>query len=106
MTQNDLSVLGSTKFSVGLSQIIRITPSDYQYAQSLKILSGGGTLELVPPALSGTSTAAASGWGTGYPIGASEVFNFGGPAVFYLAATGATMVAVMVIGRTSGATVL
>lgn len=106
MTQNELSVISATLINVGLSQIIRVTPTAYQYAEGLKIFAGGGTLEIVPPALSGTSTAAASGWGTGYPIGANEIVNFSGPAVIYLAATGATMTAAMYIGRTAGATVL
>lgn len=109
MTQNEIGVVGATKFAVGLSQIIRVTPTAYQYAQSVKILSGGGTLEIVGVAFSGSSTAAGTstvGWGTGYPIGAAEVVSVGGPAVFYLAATGATMVAVMLIGQTVGATAL
>ncbi len=103
--QSELSVLGATRITVGLSQIVRVMPGAYQYAEGIKIFSGGGTLEICPPALSGTSTAAGN-WGTGYPIGASEVVNLGGPCVFYLAATGATMVATVLLGYTSGATVL
>lgn len=97
--------MGATRIAVGLSAIIQISPTAYQYAEAIKIFSGGGTLELVapPPALTGASAA---GWGLGYPIGASEVLNVGGPAVMYLAASGATMVAAMYIGRTSGATTL
>ncbi len=106
MNQNEIHVVGATRIAVGLSQIIRVRPSANQYAEAIKIFSGGGTLEIVPPALSGASTAAASGWGTGYPLGASEVMSFGGPCVFYLAATGATMVAAMTLGYTAGATVL
>jgi hypothetical protein len=103
--QNDIHVLGATRIPVGLSAIVRVLPSAYQYAECYKILSGAGTLEIVspPPALSGSSAA---GWGQGYPIGASEVQNIGGPAAFYLAATGATMTIAMIIGRTAGATVI
>jgi hypothetical protein len=104
--QSELSVLGSTRITVGLSQIVRVMPTAYQYAEGIKIFSGGGTLEICNPALSGSSTAGTSHWGTGYPIGASEVVNLGGPAVFYLAATGATMVATVLLGYTAGATVL
>ncbi len=107
MTQNDIQSLGSTRIAVGLSQVIKIIPQAYQYAMSIKILSGGGTLEIVNPQLSGTSTASgATAWGTGYPIGASESVNVAGPAVFYLVATGATMVAAMYFGNTAGATLL
>lgn len=105
MTQNEICSLGATRINIGLSAIIAIAPGNYQYAESFKILSGGGTLEIVPRplALTGTST---TGWGLGYPLGASEVFNVGGPAVMYLAATGATMVLSMILGYTSGATIL
>lgn len=105
MTQNDASVLGATQFAVGLSAIIKMQPTAYQYFQKIKILSGGGTLEIVTPpaALTGVS---ASGWGAGYPVGASEVISTDGPAVFYLAASGATMSVAMMIGRTTGSTVI
>lgn len=109
MTQNEIGVVGATRFAVGLSQILRVTPTAYQYAQSLKILAGAGTLEIIGPAFSGSSTAAGTstvGWGTGYPIGAAEVISVGGPAVFYLAASSATMIASMLIGQTVGATTL
>jgi hypothetical protein len=101
--QNDIHVIGATRIPVGLSAIIPIIPTAYQYADCLKIFSGGGTLEIVAPplALSGSSCV---GWGQGYPLGASEVQSIGGPAVMYLAATGATMVVTMMIGRTAGAT--
>lgn len=104
--QNDLTVIGATRIPVGLSQIIRLMPSAYQAMNTMKILSGSGTLEIVAPAYSGASTAAASGWGTGYPIGAAEVYSVPSPAIVYLAATGATMVAVLTFGYTNGATVL
>jgi hypothetical protein len=86
-----------------LSAIVVVVPTAKQYAEAFKIFSGGGTLEVVspPPALSGSSAA---GWGNGYPVGANEVYSIGGPAVFYLAATGATMTIAMTIGRTAGAT--
>lgn len=103
--QNDLHVLGATRIPVGLSAIIAVKPTDFQYAESFKIFSGGGTLEIVPVPLA-LSGGSAAGWATGYPVGANEVMSIGGPAVFYMAATGATMVVAMTIGRTAGATVL
>lgn len=105
MTQGDISVLGATRFAVGLSAIIEMKPGQRLYATSMKILSGGGTLEIVqcPAALSGSS---ALGWGVGYPVGGLEVISTVGPAVSYWAATGATMVVGALLGRTNGATTL
>lgn len=105
MTQNEVNAVGATTIPVGLSAIIKIQAGAYQNGFALKILSGGGTLEISKPpiALSGTS---ATGWATGYPLGALETFSINGPATFYLAATGATMVASMTIAYTSGASVL
>lgn len=107
MTQNDLSVISATRVAVGLSAIIRLAPGAFNYAEGIKIFSGGssGTVEFVqcPAAFSGVGAA---GWGTGYQIGTNEVVNLGGPAVMYLAATGVTMVMAMYIGQTSGATAL
>ena len=97
--------MGSTRISVGLSAIIKIQAGARQYAESIKIFSGGGTLEIVPIPVALTGSSAA-GWGAGYPLGASEVFNIGGPATFYLAATGATMVAVMTLGYTPGVSLI
>lgn len=103
--QNQISVLGATRIAIGLSTIVRIMPSNYQYAENIKIVAGGGTLEVVPPpaALSGAS---ASGWGLGYPIGSVEAIGVDGGAVVYLAATGATMTVGMLIGYTSGKEVI
>lgn len=108
MTQNDIQGIGATRFAVGLSQVLRISPSAYQYAETIKIIAGGGTLEVVAIQFSGTSTLVSSSlaWGTGYPLGSNEVFNVGGAATFYLAATGATMTAAMILGYTSGVTLL
>ncbi len=100
-TQSELAMLGATQFAVGLSQILKVTPSAYQFAQTMKYLSGG-SLEIVPAQPSGASTAASGSWGKGYLMSTTEIFNFGGPAVFYLAASGATAVAQMTIGYTSG----
>lgn len=88
---------------------MRISPGPNSIAGTLKILSGGGTLEILDPVLSGASTGAGTattGWGTGYPLGGTEIYCYYGSSAFYLAATGATMVVAMTTGRTSGATLL
>lgn len=96
----ELRLLGATLITVGLSAIVKVTPSNYHFADLLKIQSGAGTLEIVnvPATLSGTG---ATGWGGGYAIGSAEAIAIGGPATFYLAATGATMVAGLLIGLTN-----
>jgi len=104
MLQDRTTVIGATQIVVGLSAITRIQAGYFQAGWAIKILSGGGTLEICKPpiALSGTS---ATGWNTGYFLGASEVFAIDGPATFYLAATGATMTAALAIANTAGATI-
>jgi len=109
MTQNEVTVYGATLFYVGLSQVIKVPAGDHVIDGTLKIQSGGGTLEIVNPVYSGSSTQAgltAPAWGNGYPVSASEILSFYGPAIFYLAATGATMQVAMTVGRTAGATVI
>lgn len=96
----------ATQIIVGLSQVIKVIPTAYQYFDTMKIGVGGGTLEIVPIQLSGSSTAAGNAWGKGYAIGSSEIIMIGGPAPVYLAATGATITAFLTIGYTNGATLL
>lgn len=105
MVQNDLQLIGATQFAVGLSQVIRVSPSAFQYAGTLQWLSGG-TLELVPPQFSGISSQAGNAWGKGKQISTTESYAISGPATFYLAATGATVTAMMTLGYTSGASIL
>lgn len=104
MGQSDIYSLSATLITIGLSSIVAVRPTALQYGVGFKIdsRSGGGTLEVVPPpvALTGSS---ATGWGLGYKIGASESLQASGPATFFLAATGATMFAAVVFGRTAGA---
>jgi hypothetical protein len=105
MTQDELNTLGGTQIAVGLSQVIRIQSSAFQHSNTLKIFSGG-SLEIVAPQLSGTSTAAGNAWGKGYMLGSAEAVTWDGAAAFYLAATGSTVVAHMLVGYTQGATFL
>lgn len=103
MSQEYITVSGATRVAVGLSTIIKYTPVAFDHAYSIKIIAGSlsGTLEFVNGA-----TAGGSGWGTGYPLGANEVMNLGGPSAFYLAASGVTMVAAVLVGKTAGATIV
>lgn len=104
--QNEISVLGATRYAVGLSQVIRIASQAYETAVSFNLLSGS-SLEVVQAQLSGSSTASgATAWGTGYLVGTGEVVSVGGPACFYLAATGATAIVQVMYGYGAGATVL
>jgi hypothetical protein len=97
--------MGATRIPVGLSAIIKVAPVSTQANAIMKIFSGGGTLEIVqvPAALTGSS---AVGWGIGYPVGANEIITLGGPAHFYLAATGATMTIALGYAFSAGATIL
>lgn len=103
--QNDIYLLSATMIPVGLSAIVAVRPVNYQYGIGVKIDSGGGTLEIVrpPAALSGAS---ASGWGLGYKLASNESVQASGPATFFLAATGATMIAAVVFGLGAGASFL
>jgi hypothetical protein len=98
----DIRFVGATIISVGLSSIVSVRAGAYLQATNLKILSGGGTLELVPPPIA-LSGASAIGWGRGYPIGANESIHIDGPSKYYLAATGATMRLAALIGYSAGA---
>lgn len=104
MGQSDIVLLGATLVPVGLSAIVAVRPTAYQYGVGIKIFSGGssGTLEVCPPpvALSGAS---ATGWSLGYPLATSESVQATGPTTFFLAAMGVTMVAAVIFGRTAGA---
>lgn len=105
MDQGDARVIGATRFAVGLSQIIRVTPDPFAYRTSIKAISGG-TLELLSPRLSGTSTAAGFSAGSGWPFIANEVVSWIGPASYYLMSSGATTIVSLVTQSTNGATLL
>jgi hypothetical protein len=101
---SEVRALGATQVVVGLSALVRITPPERGIADTMKIVAGSGTLwvsPLTPAALSGTSGAAFLA--VGYPLGATEVFNIGGPAQFYLSAASATMTVAICFGYSSGA---
>lgn len=109
--QNDTFAVGSTQVIVPASGAsffpVVIKPPAGTWGGQLKIYSGGGTLMIAPNAgAAGVSIGGATGTLLGYPIGASEIYQWAGPAAFYLQATGATMVAAVVFNFTSGYTLL
>lgn len=104
--QTQVVALGGTQMSIGLSAIISVKTAQYQSASTIKIVAGSGTLWITPIPLTLTGTPAASLMLTGYPLGASEVFSVGGPASFYLSAAGATMTIGMIIGYSSGVSLI
>lgn len=108
MTQNEISVISATQVIVGLSQVIRVTPVNQQVSMVVKYGSGG-SLELVPVQFSGSSTGAGGSnitWGKGYLLSSTDAISAVGPAVFYLAASGATSIAHIAFGYSTGATFL
>lgn len=100
--QNSIAGLGGTIVTVGLSAIVKLSASNFRDALAIKIFAGGGTLEVLPFNFTALSGTGATGWGTGYPIGANEVITLGSGSIAYLAATGATMQAACLVGYTDG----
>lgn len=91
---DDIGSVIAEKLYVGLSSIFGVTAIPFQSATVIKILSGntleiGGSYSM----LNGASTAFT--WGSGYVMGASEVLAFNATGNFYLAATGATVTALV-----------
>lgn len=75
--------VGATLLTVGLSQTVRVIPPAGSNGAFFKIASGGGSLALVQ----GISSIVTQG----YVIAGGEAISMSGPAVFFLAASGATM---------------
>ncbi len=75
-------VMGATLLNVGLSATVRVVPPAGSNGGFFKI-SSGGTLAIVQ-GISSISTA-------GYFVAAGEAISWTGPAVFFLAAAGATV---------------
>lgn len=95
MSRDDVSGSWSARYAVGLSAPLAIPAIAGQNAISLKLLSGG-TLEI------GGATTTNQTWGSLYPIAAGEIINIDMSGTFYLWASGATCVAAILRGRTSG----
>lgn len=91
MDKDNIVTLKGERLAVGLSAIIGITLVPGQQVAVLKYFSGG-SLEIGGSALT---------WGAGYLMGTSEVLNMKSQGTFYLAATGATAVAMLLRGKST-----
>lgn len=87
--------MGATLIPVGLSQTFQFMISHSLNGGFLKITSGAGTLCIVD----GPSFI----FSQGYPVGASEIVQWNGPATFFLAAATATMTVAVVTSYSSSA---
>ena len=83
---------------IGLSQIFGVTIGAGQVSVSLKWFSGG-TLEIGGTyVLSSTGVTTAFTWGTGYVLDTTESLSSNMSGNFYLAASGSTVVAMLLRG--------
>lgn len=98
---------GATQLTVGNSTVLRVIANPYESFNTLKYVSGG-SLEILKPQFSGSSTAAGGSFkGLGYLLGSSEVFNLNSAQVFYLGTSGSTpAIAHLTYNMTSGASLL
>ncbi len=87
-------LMGATIISVGLSATVRVVPPEGCNGGFFKIQAGGGTLAIV----NGISSISSQG----YLVAAGESISTAGPAIFYLAAAGATMSVALVQTYSSG----
>ena len=84
MSYENTFSLGSTLMNVGLSAAAVFNPPQFCNGGGFKVVSGAGNL-FIGNGISLTPGA------TMYPVSASEVVSFQGPAKFYLYASAATM---------------
>src|SRR6185437_13330242 len=97
MSANELIYqLGVTQIAVGLSLNAQFIAPRICKSISVKYTSGG-TLALVQGLGSNTYNTA-----NGYVLGTSEVVSANGPVTFFLAATGATAIASVILGYAQG----
>lgn len=83
------------RMSIGLSTIHGITAFPGQIGLQLKILSGSSLEFGGSYVLGNTGATTAFTWGNGYLVGGTEILSFNGTGSYYLAATGATVVALV-----------
>ena len=86
---------------VGLSTIVGVSFWPQQVGVIIKNFSGG-SLEIGGTYVLSAGATAAFTWGNGYIFGAGEALSLNHTGMMYLAATGATVTAMVVRGRTSG----
>ncbi len=99
----DIHGFGATNIAIPTNAPFLIPEEAGQVSGTLKLLSGS-SLEIcgVPIGVTYTGTSLTSLPGKGYLLGTSEVFNYSGPARYYLAATGATAVCSIIRGYGPG----
>lgn len=90
--------LGVTQIAVGLSAPFLVLPREKQISLALKYVSGGSLEIFAAPTGATSGSVSGVSWGLGYLMGQTEVFNIEGPTRFYLAATGATAIAHLMLG--------
>lgn len=95
MAYTDTYFIGSTLVVVptGITATA-VNPGPYVQGGFFKITAGAGTLAIVQT--QGTS------YSLGYPVGASEVVSFSGPARFFLSAATATMTVALASSYSQG----
>lgn len=97
-TQIPLSVLGASVFPT------QIKPPQFCVGMQYKIITGGGTVQILPNAIANQTISGATAVIGGYPLVTGEMYPIVGPAAFYIAATGATATVALNFFFSSGAT--
>ena len=112
VSQVDTRIIGATQFYVGV-QGSSVFPTVIKqpagsFGGQFKILgAAGSTVQIGPLSLSGgASVGGSTNAVSGYPVGTSEIFQWNGPASFYLYASGATATIAMTFNYTNWDTVL
>lgn len=90
--EEDIKALQSRIVAVGLSSIIGITVIPGQIVANLKQFSGGSMV------IGGATLS----WTNGYQLSTGEILNLDCSGTFFLAATGATAIAHLLLGKSSG----
>lgn len=95
MSQNGTYGVGATVVTLGVLGAsvfpTKITAPSGCLGMRFKLLgAAGSTVQILPNAISGVSIGGATAAIAGYPLVTGEMYPVYGPAVFYLAATGAT----------------
>lgn len=85
------------RINVGLSSIIGVTVWPGQVSVSLKYFTGG-TLEVGGTYAVTAGATVAFTWGKGYVMDTAESLSSNMSGIFYLAATGATVTAMLIRG--------
>lgn len=112
MTQNDVFVIGSTQFNLGILGA-SIFPTVFKsgvgsVGGQIRVTAVGTSslLQIYPQALSSGTVSGATAVLAGYPLGASQVFEWLGPASFYIASTGSTTTVAALFYYSAGATLV